>query len=395
MNDTMSIAIVTETCVPEINGVSLTLERMVRHLRERGHLVSLVRPRQQADGDAAIGGMAPGDLALLTRGLPLPRYPGLQFGLPAPRLLLQQWRAQRPDVVHIVTEGPLGWSALAVAHRLGIPVSTDYRTHFDKYSGYYRLGALATPIAAALRSFHNRSDLTFVPTHALAAEMAEAGYRRLCCIGRGVDGLQFSPCHRSAALRERWGLEEGGLAVLHVGRLAPEKNPLLARAAFRAIRREQPRARLVWVGDGPMRAELERDADGEVFAGMRRGASLSEHYASADLFLFPSQSETFGNVVLEAMASALPIVAFDIGAAREHLVDRISARVVAVAAGEGGFIETARRLADHAAERRFLGAVARDTTRRLSWAQVLGGFESQLAACVARHGVVGHVVRPA
>lgn len=386
MNNTLSIALVTETYPPELNGVSLTVERTLRHLRAAGHRVSLVRPRQQADGDAAEGS---GET--LVHGLPLPRYPGLQFGLPAPRRLLRLWQAERPDVVHIVTEGPLGWSALAVARHLGIAVTSDYRTHFQKYSGYYRLGVLSWPIAAALRTFHNRCDATFVPTRALAAEMEAQGYRRLVCVGRGVDADLFSPFRRSPMLRARWGASEWQPVLMHVGRLAPEKNPLLVRAAFRAVRAERPDALLVWVGDGPMRARLERDAEGEIFVGTRRGEDLARHYASADIFLFPSLSETFGNVVLEAMASALPIVAFDNGAAGEHLIDCISARVVPVAAGEAGFIDAARSLALHSAQQRFLGAVARDTTRRLTWPQVLERFEAELATCAARHSPVGHV----
>ena len=389
MQSGLSIAVVTETYPPELNGVALTAERAVRHLRERGHRVGVVRPRQPADGVSAGSVIATSD-TLLVRGAPLPRYPGLQFGLPAPLRLVRHWQRTRPDVVHVVTEGPLGWSALVAARRLGIPVTSDYRTHFQQYSRYYRLGRLASVIDASLRGFHNRSDLTFVATAALAAEMRAAGYRNLACVGRGVDGQLFSPRRRSEALRASWGVASGGLAVLHVGRLAPEKNPPLVLDAFRALRRLRPDARLVWVGDGPLRDALAREPAHQVFAGVQRGEALAAHYASADLFLFPSLSETFGNVTLEAMASGLPVVAYDIGAAREHLVDGVSARVLP-AAGADPFIEAACSLAvDDAARRRF-GVAAREIACRLGWPAILGRFEAHLVAQAARRAPAGDV----
>ncbi|MDX5410523.1 MAG: glycosyltransferase family 1 protein [Thauera sp.] len=372
----LSIALVTETYPPELNGVALTVERAVRYLRDRGHRVDLVRPRQ---------GKECTDDALLVRGFPLPRYPELQFGAPSVLRLLRHWRRERPDVVHIVTEGPLGWAALLAARQLGVPVSSDYRTHFQRYSGFYRLGGLAGVIGGALRAFHNRCDLSFVPTPLLAVELEAEGYRRLACVGRGVDCALFSPARRSARLRAEWGVGEDELVVLHVGRLAPEKNPALAREAFRAIRRERPEARMVWVGDGPLRAQLEHEAPDEIFAGVQRGEALAAHYASADLFLFPSLSETFGNVVTEAMASGLPIVAFDNGAAHAHLTDQLDARVVpqpqdglpAAAAGEA-FIEAARLLAGQPQRRAQFGAAAREAACRLAWPVVLDRFESRL-----------------
>lgn len=383
MTSPLSIAVVTETYPPELNGVSLTIERAVRFLRERGHRVTLVRPRQAGDSHAHPpdeGDPDEGERSalLLTRGLPLPRYPGLQFGLPAPLRLLRQWRRAPPDVVHIVTEGPLGWSALFAARQLGLPVTSDYRTHFQKYSGFYRLGVLADVIDGALRGFHNRTDTTFVATPALAAEMADLGYRSLACVGRGVDAELFSPERRRTALRAKWGVGEGDLAVLYVGRLAPEKNPGLVLDAFRALRQDFPTAKLVWVGDGPLRGTLARDAPGQIFAGVQRGAVLAAHYASADLFLFPSLSDTFGNVVVEAMASALPIVAYDAGAAHEHLVDGVSARVV-TPPGRQAFIEAARALAGDEASRQRLRRSARAQAERLAWPVILGEFEAQLA----------------
>lgn len=392
----LELAFVTETYPPELNGVALTAARAVDYLRGRGHGVELVRPHQACDRRppdgpfcrlAAVDGQE-----LLIRGVPLPRYPGLQMGLPAVRLLTQRWRRRRPDLVHIVTEGPLGWSALLAARRLDLPVTSDYRTHFHQYSGFYGLGLLQGSIAAALRGFHNRTDACFVATRALAAELGLAGYRGLVCAGRGIDAELFSPARRRPELRLAWGARaaEGAPPVaLYVGRLAPEKNPSLVQAAFQALRALQPGARLVWVGAGPLAEALAEEADGEVFAGLRRGEDLAAHYASADLFLFPSLTDTFGNVVLEAMASGLAIVAFDRGAAHEHLTDGDSALLVepgdAVA-----FVAAACRLAQDATLRRRLGAAARRAAEALGWPDVLGRFEAQLCRRIHEHAARAH-----
>jgi glycosyltransferase involved in cell wall biosynthesis len=387
----LAVAFVTETYPPELNGVSLTAARAVEYLRRRGHRVQLVRPRQASDrrpvgaAVAAIDGQE-----LLVRGVPLPRYPGLQMGLPAAGLLKQRWLRRRPDIVHVVTEGPLGWSALWAARRLGIPVTSDYRTHFHQYSGFYGLGLLQGAIDGALRGFHNRTDACFVATQALAAELELRGYRGLVCAGRGVDAELFSPGRRSLELRLSWGVGEARLAVLYVGRLAPEKNPELVLEAFRAVHALRAGARLVWVGAGPLAERLTRDSEAQVFAGVRHGEDLAAHYASADLFLFPSLTDTFGNVVLEAMASGLAIVAFDRGAAREHLVDGVSALLVDPD-DPVAFIAAACRLALNPDLRRSLGRAARRAAKDLGWPEVLGRFEGQLCRRATANN--GHAAR--
>jgi glycosyltransferase involved in cell wall biosynthesis len=382
MKKNLDIVIVTDTYPPEVNGVALSIVRVVRHLRSARHRVRLVRPRQQDE--------AANEGDLLVRGLPLPRYPGLRFGLPAWRRLLRAWREERPDVVHIVTEGPLGWSALLAARQLGVPVTSDYRTHFDAYSSHYGLGMLSAAVRAVLRAFHNRTDLTFVPTAALEMQMKRQGYRRLVRVGRGVDTRLFNPQRRSLELRTSWGVKPHDPVFLYVGRLAPEKNLELVRAAFDAIRCEQPDARLVWVGDGPVRRRMDDGRPGEIFTGVLHGSELAAHYASADIFLFPSVSETFGNVLLEAMASGLAIVAFDLAAAREHMTDGVDASLLVPACdgdelrAAASFIHAARRLARQPDRRRHLGRAARETAEGLTWPVVLNRFEAHLHACAAQ-----------
>src|SRR5690606_35060800 len=313
----MRYAIVTETWPPELNGVALTVEALERGLRERGHYVHLSRPRQPGDGDAS--GAA--DQRLLLRGAPLPRYPGLRFGLPAAARLRAAWRAFRPHAIYVATEGPLGWSALRAARQLGIPAASGFHTRFDHYMRDYGARWLAPVAMGWMRRFHNRADATLVPTRELQEALSRDGFQRVLRLPRAVDNALFAPERRDDALRAQWQASEAAPAVIHVGRIAAEKNLDLAVRGFRALQLSQPRARFVFVGDGPERERLARENPDFVVCGVQRGEALARHFASADLFLFPSRSETFGNVTLEALASGVPTVAFDYGAAREHLRD--------------------------------------------------------------------------
>lgn len=366
----LSITVVTETHPPEVNGVAMTVGRLIEGLRARGHRVSVVRPRQSRDDRGGEGD-------LLLAGLPLPGYAGLRFGLPAGGALVRAWRARQPDVVHVVTEGPLGWSAVAAARRLGLAVTSGFHTNFDRYSVHYGLGWLRPAVAAYLRSLHRRTRATVVPTEALAADLAGEGIPGVCVVGRGVDTELFDPQRRSRELRQAWGVGEGGLACLYVGRLAPEKNLDASCGAFDAIRAARPDARMVWVGDGPAAARLKRERPADCFAGTRVGADLAAHYASADLFLFGSLTETYGNVVAEAMASGLAGTAYRSAAAAELIDDGFSG--CAVPPGdESAFRRAALGLALDDALRRTVGQRARLVMKARGWPAVVERFEGVL-----------------
>jgi glycosyltransferase involved in cell wall biosynthesis len=362
------ITFVTETFPPEINGVAMTVGRLVSGLRERGHRVSVIRPRQ---GSADTG--SEHELAL--SGLPLPGYPGLRFGLPAGRRLARQWRHRRPDFVHVVTEGPLGWSAVNTARQLGIPVTSGFHTNFDRYTAHYGMGWLRPALAAYLRVLHRRTRVTMVPTTALAGELAGAGIDGIRVVGRGVDTVLYDPARRSDELRAAWRACPEALVCLYVGRLAPEKNLALVRASFRAIQSRLPAARMVWVGDGPSAAQLASEHPDHHFAGMRRGEDLAAHYASADLFLFPSLTETYGNVVAEAMASGLPVVAYRCAAAAELIDDGRSGATVPPG-DERAYLAGALELAAAPERRPAIGRAARAAMLPRSWGQVVETFES-------------------
>ena len=370
----LRIAMVTETYPPEVNGVARTVMEMVEGLRRRGHFIQLMRPRQRPGEQGFIDGNL---VEWLCRGVAIPHYPQLKMGWATRAALVRAWSAARPDLVHIATEGPLGWSALAAARRLGIPVASDFHTNFQTYSRHYGVGWLARPVAAYLRAFHNRAGCTMVPTAELAASLAEGGFAGLRVVGRGVNPQVFSPQRRSAELRARWGARDGPPVALCVSRFAPEKNVPLVLKAFEAMKAVRPDAKLVLVGDGPMGEALRRQNVGCVIAGRLVNGELSAHYASADIFLFASTSETFGNVVLEAMASGLGIVAYRYAAAREHLCHEHSAYLAAVD-DEADFIAGARRLALEPALARGVGAAAREAARSLTWERIVADFEAVL-----------------
>lgn len=372
----MRISLVTETFAPEINGVAMTLGRLAEGLRSLGHEIEVVCPspsnRSIHQSDSS------GPSLWRVPGLPIPGYAGLRFGLPVWRRLRRHWVEQRPDVVYVATEGPLGAVAVLNARSLGVAVCSGFHTRFDHYCRQYRLAWLERPVRAYLRALHNRTAMTLVPTAQLAGELAARGFRDLRVLSRGVDTELFHPARRDDSLREQWRVGKDGLAVLYVGRLAAEKNLPLALLAFESLRQHRPDARLILVGDGPLAATLRQSHRSHHFAGIRRGDDLARHYASADLFLFPSLSETYGNVTQEAMASGLAVVAFAEAAAAELIRDGENGALVS--SGDAAeFLAAAQRLAGDAALRRRLASNARASVVRRDWAEIARGFEALLS----------------
>jgi len=377
----LRVAVVTETYPPEINGVAMTISRMIAGLQQRQHQIQLIRPRQSQHDNAASG---PNFEEVLQRGLSIPRYDSLKMGLPAKQAMLRLWSLKRPDLVHIVTEGPLGWSALAAALKLKLPCSSDFHTNFHSYTKHYGIGWLKQPIAGYLRKFHNRTGCTLVPTASMLQDLEEQGYLNVRIVARGVDTLLFNPARRSEALRRHWNVEPHQPVAIYVGRLAPEKNLPLVVQAFEALRSVRPDARLVLVGDGPARNALQAANPGFIFAGMRSGEDLGAHYASGDVFLFPSITETFGNVTIEAMASGLAVVAYDCAAAAQYIQNGRNGALAAFDDAAEFARLAANMVGDPERIRRF-GRCARQTAERIDWGHINDEFEAALLDVVAAH----------
>jgi glycosyltransferase involved in cell wall biosynthesis len=373
------IAVVTETYPPEINGVARTVGPMVEWLLARGHAIDLVRPRQRAE---AFRPQHPALGEMLTRGAAVPRSQ-VQVGFALPGTLAARWRATRPDLVHVVTEGPLGWAAVSAAGALGIPVCSDFHTNFHSYSEHYGFAWMRGAVEAYLRWIHNRTACTLIPTEQLKVELEHLGIERLRVAGRGVDAKLFDPARRSTELRRQWGCARDELVAISVGRLAPEKALDRFATAARAMQAIDSRIRIVVVGDGPVRGPLQKRNPGFHFAGARVGEDLGAHYASADVFLFPSTTETFGNVVLEAMASGLAVVAYDDAAARMHVVHAESG-LLAARGDFRLFAHLAGMLAHDPSMRLSLGRKARSVALEVPWERKFPELEQALLEAAAR-----------
>lgn len=370
-NKSLRIAVVTETWPPEVNGVAITLSKLVQGLCERQHAVQLIRPRQ----DKAEQALEQTDMSeVLTRGFPIPRYPQLKLGLPSKQALIRNWSLRRPDVVHIATEGPLGWSALQAARRLRLPVTSDFRTNFHSYSKHYGVGWFSKPIMAYLRKFHNQTACTMVPTHTLRQELRTKGFERLRVVARGVDTTLLTPLRRSQDLRQAWGADDQTVVLLSAGRLAAEKNLEQVVRTYHAMQAAGRRVRLVFAGDGPYLTMLRHQCPDAIFLGMCPHDRLASVYASADVFLFPSLTETFGNVTLEALACGTPVLAFNHAAAAELIQSGRNGWLVEVER-EADFCRLALEITQDMSKLQAMRNETRQSVERLDWAQIVQQVE--------------------
>jgi len=376
VTDRRRFCVVSETYPPDINGVALTLRHLVHGLRAHGHAVSIVRPRRPG-----LDGGGDHDVTLVG-GVALPGYRDVRLGFPGRGQLREAWTRRRPDAMYVATEGPLGWSAVVTAARLGIPVVTGFHTNFHIYAQHYRLGWLRRAVFGYLRHFHNRTRGTLVATADLRDHLHALGFQNLSVIGRGVDRRRFNPERRSRALRAAWGASDDGLVALYVGRVASEKNVPLAIEAYRAMRRVVPSLVFAVVGDGPLRPALQSTNPDVRFCGMQTGEALAAHYASADVFLFPSETETFGNVCLEAAASGLAVVAYDYAAAHVYLAHGYSGVLVPSGRPET-FVDRAVTLASSPSWMRDIRRNARAAVAEADWDRVVERFEQILTTAAA------------
>lgn len=374
LNQIRRLCLVTETFSPEINGVANTLKFLVEGMAQRDIQVLIIRPKQHAEDTAIKQGMTQ---SLTVPGLPIPGYATLKFGLPFRRRIQKAMQRFNTEAVYIATEGPLGLAALRAAKRLGLPVLSGFHTNFHQYFEHYHLAFLRRLVFKYLRAFHNATSGTLVPTRLQADALKAGGFKNVRIMARGVDSDLFSPEKRCTLLRDSWGAEADSPVLIYVGRIAHEKNIQLALKTADAFRRLQPGSRFVLVGDGPLRESLSRAHPECIFAGEKSGEELARYYASADLFLFPSLTDTFGNVVLEAMASGLHVLAFNYAAAGT-LIRSGENGSLASFPDETDFIVQAKNIAQRPSSLANARQHARLSSLALSWDVICEQFIEQL-----------------
>jgi phosphatidylinositol alpha 1,6-mannosyltransferase len=372
------VAIIAETFLPTINGVTRSVERTIQHLAAQGHEILVVTPAVPGTGD---GTRADGVEVMGLASLPLPAYPGVRVALAGVPRIRRILSAFAPDVVHLASPFELGWKAAQAASQLGLPTVAVYQTDLPGYATRYGLPFLSSWAAERVRNVHALADRTLAPSTAAIADLGRLDVPRVELWRRGVDAVQFHPGRRSGSFRA--GVAAPGTVLLgYVGRLAAEKQveDLAAVASLE-------NTRLVIIGDGPRRAALEAALPGALFTGHLGGDRLTTAMASLDVFIHPGELETFCQTIQEAMASAVPVVATGRGGPVD-LVDSSRTGWLYTPGDLGELHDRVADLAGDGAKRRAFGAAAYDSVRSRTWhaagEELLGHYDAAITLRGAR-----------
>ena len=306
----MHIEFLTDTYPPDVNGAAKTIAHLVTCLRAEGHKVTIMGPHPESE--------------LKIASVRVPKYASVNLGLITQSRLRKHWQKSRPDVIYIAGEAFLGSAAVKAASRLGIPTIAGYHTNYDQYAANWKMEFLAARATRYMINFHKRTTATVVPSESVMNDLEELGYSDLQVLGRGVDTELFHPSKRSADRRAEWAAGPDTPVALFASRVSPEKNLTLLSRAFKKMQQINPDTRCVIVGDGPSYERFKRENPNVVCYRFKHGEELAEIYASADIMVFPSLTETFGNTVTEALASGLVVVAYDYAAAQMHIENEVN-----------------------------------------------------------------------
>lgn len=310
----MKLAVFSDTFFPQINGVSRVLDKYLEYMDCKGIEYTLLVPEKETPAyQGTIIGFG---------GVKFPLYPELKISVPRPVQIAKTLEVLQPDLVHLVTPFSLGLAGMNYAKTHNLPIIASYHTNFDQYLSHYKLPFLVRPVNKYMQWFHSYSRINFCPSQDTRSQLQKMGVENVEICPNGVDLAMFSPDFRSSRIRTLLSIDEGTPVLLYVGRIAPEKGLDVLMKAAAILKQSHTPFKLLVVGDGPARERLAAEAlDNVVFLGYKTGGALQELYASADLFVFPSTTETFGNVVLEAMSSGLPVVAARAGGVKDSIID--------------------------------------------------------------------------
>ena len=356
----MRIALFSEVYWPMVSGVAVTLRRLTDSLTARGHDV-----RVYSATYALPPGVRDRPEARRSPSVPLFLYPDVQWAFPRFSELLEDVGDFRPDVVHVATEFSMGLAGAKIARRLGRPLIASAHTNYEQYAGRYGMDWMVRPGWRYLRWFYGQADMVLCPSHFYKDYLEARGIGRTELWTRGVDTETFSPRHRDEPWRAALGLTPDDLLVTYVGRIAREKNLDLLLAAWAALGPRRGNAQLALVGRGPLAEPIRRRGiPGVHVLGLLEGAALSAAYASADIFAFPSTTETFGNVLIEAMASGLPSVAASAGGVLEFARHGDNAWLVAPGSADALAAGLERLLVDEPLRHRLAAGALRTAAER-------------------------------
>lgn len=355
------------------DGVSLTLNRLVRHLEQRGDKVLVFGPTVSDPPINHAGTLVP------VPSLPVPGRSEYRLTTRLTRSARRRLEAFAPDLVHIATPDILGLQALKWAKAQGIPVVSSYHTHFASYLKFYRLGFLEDGLWKAARWFYNQCEQVYVPSESVGEVLCEHGITAPIRLWtRGIERERFSPRNRSAAWREHYGFQPNVPVVTFISRLVSEKGlNVFADVIERLEAASVPHHSLI-VGEGPIREVLEARLTRTVFTGHLGGDDLATAYASSDLFLFPSETETFGNVTLEAMASGIPTVCANAPGSRSLVDDGVTG-FLCPPGDVDSFYDAVASLAQDDAQRGRMGSAARRASLTYDWATIMNRLRSDYA----------------
>ncbi|HEV2344637.1 MAG TPA: glycosyltransferase family 1 protein [Actinocrinis sp.] len=364
----MRVALVTESFLPQVNGVTNTVCRILEHLASRGHEALVVAPGPGPDSYAGFPVVA-------VPGVGLPGYREFKLGLPT-RRVEKILRAFRPDLVHLASPIALGAAGARAARRIGVPSVAVFQTDVAGFARQYGFRGTDAVIWSWIRHIHRQAEITLVPSRASYEQLSAQSVPRLAMWARGVDADRFNPAHRDEQLRA-WLLGDREVLVGYVGRLAADKRVhLLAHLA------DLPGVRVVAVGDGPAATSLRALMPSAALPGFLSGQALSAAYASFDVFVHTGADDTFGQCVQEAMASGVPVVAPAVGGPLDLVQPGRTGSLF-----EPDDTEDLRgkvfELVSNPVMRRQYGANARDVVLSRSWASVcdelLGHYQNALA----------------
>lgn len=371
----MRVAIVAESFLPNVNGVTNSVLRVLEHLRRTGDEALVIAP-DTPRGEPAADKLHDGVRVHRVPSRMFPRITSLPLGIPWPRMV-GVLRGFDPDVVHLASPALLGWGGVLAARRLEVPSVAVFQTDVAGFAQSYGIGMASRAAWAWTRQVHTKADRTLAPSTSAMENLAAHGIPRVHHWARGVDATGFAPSARSAELRHRWS-PDGRPIVGFVGRLAPEKH--VERLAVLAHRSD---LQLVVVGDGVDRPALQAALPSAVFTGALYGTELAAAYASMDVFVHPGEHETFCQAVQEALASGLPVVAPDAGGPRDLVTPMQTGVLLPVADFERRLPEAVEHLL---AERARYSVAARRSVLTRSWPSICEELRGHYRAVLAGRG---------